>query len=279
LEQNLDHDDDESDDDQATLIQRSNTPKALADHGESLSPRKHRNKSISGVNGKPPRGPHHHTVTTVLSPPVLVSPPYASSPELASMSTTGVVSDDDGGGGDDDDLVDSSEKNNAIDNATTVVDVQSGGVQPSPVSGSLDANSVFYLTNVFALVLLFPAWAAFDATEALPNLINDGLHTWILLTVTSLAVVAQHFASIFVLEAASTPVTHAVAATCKRIFVIVTSIVWFGNRIAPMNGLGICLSVCGVALYDRSGRPFRPQQDTKKKSRQRPKNHRGINAV
>jgi len=151
-------------------------------------------------------------------------------------------------------LAEQKKKRASTTTTTAVVVVPNGGVAPAPVLGSLDANAVFFLTNAFALVLLFPAWTAFDATPAMADISRGGLRVWLLLALTSLCVVAQHFASISVLEAASTPVTHAVAATCKRIFVIVTSVVWFNNHIAPLNGVGIALSVCGVALYDRSGR-------------------------
>lgn len=153
--------------------------------------------------------------TTSVAPPVLVSIPYASAPELSTVTVPAV-------------------------SATS---------QPP----TLDTNSVFFLTNAFALCMMFPAWVIFDS-PALNDLYNGGFNVALLLVLTSFAVVAQHFASIAVLEAASTPITHAVASTFKRIFVITTSIVWFGNHVALLNAFGIFLSVCGVALYDRSTR-------------------------
>lgn len=167
---------------------------------------------------------NHHS----LDKPVLLSLPYASSPELTSVPSK----------------CESSPTNNSNRAATC-----------APPS-NLDTNSVFFLTNAFALALLFPAWCIFD-TNAIYDLRNSRsgcLRTVAVLICTSFFVVAQHFASISVLEIASTAVTHAVASTFKRIFVITTSIIWFGNNVAPLNAFGIFLSVCGVALYDRSSK-------------------------
>jgi hypothetical protein len=35
------------------------------------------------------------------------------------------------------------------------------------------------------------------------------------------------------------PLTYSIANTCKRIFVIVSSILYFGNKVTPMNAIGI----------------------------------------
>lgn len=171
------------------------------------------------------------------APPVLVSIPYASTPELASVSSKSPTS------------------KAACEKSPALAPL---GMLASNTPPHLDANSVFFLTNAFALAELFPAWFLFDS-DALLDLNRGGFKTVLLLVITSLAVVAQHFASISVLEIASTAVTHAVASTFKRIFVITTSIIWFGNTVAPLNAFGIFLSVCGVALYDRSSRASKQQ--------------------
>jgi len=165
--------------------------------------------------------------------PVLVSVPYASSPELALMSPKSPTS-----------RTSSSPASRTSTPATSPRNIS---------SPTLETNSIFFLTNSFALVLLLPPWLLFDSS-AVADLADGGLKTASLLAVTSLAVVAQHFASISVLEIASTPITHSVASTFKRIFVITSSVIWFGNTVAPLNAFGIFLSVCGVALYDRSSR-------------------------
>src|SRR5690606_15493473 len=57
------------------------------------------------------------------------------------------------------------------------------------------------------------------------------------------------FAFFFLTDASA--LTYSVANTLKRIFVIVISIMWFGNRVTFLNGLGITLSISGVFLYQK----------------------------
>eukprot|EP01095_Lingulamoeba_sp_RSL-Kostka_P006651 TRINITY_DN2097_c0_g1_i2.p1 TRINITY_DN2097_c0_g1~~TRINITY_DN2097_c0_g1_i2.p1 ORF type:complete len:362 (-),score=36.66 TRINITY_DN2097_c0_g1_i2:45-1130(-) len=49
-----------------------------------------------------------------------------------------------------------------------------------------------------------------------------------------------------------TPVTYAVSNTLKRVFVIVTSILYFHNTITFMNAFGILISISGVYFYTRA---------------------------
>ena len=49
-----------------------------------------------------------------------------------------------------------------------------------------------------------------------------------------------------------TTVTYSVANTLKRVFVIVSSILWFQNQITLPNGIGITLSLTGLYLYSRA---------------------------
>ena len=56
----------------------------------------------------------------------------------------------------------------------------------------------------------------------------------------------------FVLLSLVSPVTYSVASLVKRIFVIVVSIVWFGNSTTPIQAVGIGLTFLGLYLYDRT---------------------------
>ncbi len=47
------------------------------------------------------------------------------------------------------------------------------------------------------------------------------------------------------------PLTYSVANTCKRIFVIISSILYFGNVVSPLNGVGITLALGGVFWYNK----------------------------
>jgi solute carrier family 35 protein E1 len=45
------------------------------------------------------------------------------------------------------------------------------------------------------------------------------------------------------------PITHAIANTAKRIFIIISSVLVFGNKITPTGIFGSSLTVAGVFLY------------------------------
>ncbi|XP_061355402.1 triose phosphate/phosphate translocator, chloroplastic-like isoform X2 [Gastrolobium bilobum] len=45
------------------------------------------------------------------------------------------------------------------------------------------------------------------------------------------------------------PLTHAVGNVLKRVFVIVFSILVFGNKISTQTGIGTAIAIAGVAIY------------------------------
>lgn len=45
------------------------------------------------------------------------------------------------------------------------------------------------------------------------------------------------------------PVTHAVANTLKRVFLIAASIIVFGHQLTPVGGAGSVVAIVGVLLY------------------------------
>jgi solute carrier family 35 protein E1 len=64
-----------------------------------------------------------------------------------------------------------------------------------------------------------------------------------------------HFAQslvAFTLLAMVSPVTYSVASLIKRVFVICFAIIWFGNRVTGLQGVGIALTFLGLYLYDRT---------------------------
>jgi solute carrier family 35 protein E1 len=59
------------------------------------------------------------------------------------------------------------------------------------------------------------------------------------------------------------PVSHALANTLKRVVIIVSSVLFFGEKITPVGMVGAALAICGVFAYSWAGIIFKPQ---KKKS-------------
>ncbi|GLH00807.1 Solute carrier family 35 member E2B [Gryllus bimaculatus] len=63
-----------------------------------------------------------------------------------------------------------------------------------------------------------------------------------------------HFQSItaYVLMDYISPVTHSVANTAKRAFLIWLSVLMFGNPVTLLSGLGTCIVIIGVLLYNKA---------------------------
>jgi len=56
----------------------------------------------------------------------------------------------------------------------------------------------------------------------------------------------------YVLMAYISPVTHSVANTVKRAFIIWLSILVFGNQITAGSGIGTMVVICGVFVYNKA---------------------------
>jgi solute carrier family 35 protein E1 len=56
----------------------------------------------------------------------------------------------------------------------------------------------------------------------------------------------------FTLLSMVSPVTYSVASLIKRVFVICFAIIWFGNSVSGVQGMGIALTFLGLYLYDRT---------------------------
>lgn len=52
------------------------------------------------------------------------------------------------------------------------------------------------------------------------------------------------------------PVTHAVANTLKRVFLIAVSITMFGHKLTPLGGIGSAVAIGGVLLYSLAKQKF-----------------------
>lgn len=52
------------------------------------------------------------------------------------------------------------------------------------------------------------------------------------------------------------PVTHAVANTVKRVFLIGVSIVVFGHKLTPLGSIGSAVAIGGVLLYSLAKQKF-----------------------
>jgi solute carrier family 35 protein E1 len=115
----------------------------------------------------------------------------------------------------------------------------------------IDHVTFMYHTSLAGAVILFPIWAAFDGRAILQSPPAAGVELFFLYLFNSLCHFCQSISAFSVLLVVM-PLSYSIANTSKRLFVIVSSIIWFGNKVSTINMFGICISLIGVLLYNRA---------------------------
>ncbi|RUO95972.1 triose-phosphate transporter family-domain-containing protein [Jimgerdemannia flammicorona] len=125
----------------------------------------------------------------------------------------------------------------------------------------LDKMNMLFLSSSMAFVLMFPLWLYSDGMGLLglsphaPSAASAGLTS----TVVAYFVLngSTHFTQnifAFNLLAMTSPVTYSIASLVKRIFVIVASIIWFGQQVSGVQWVGIILTFFGLWMYQSAKR-------------------------
>lgn len=112
----------------------------------------------------------------------------------------------------------------------------------------LDTTMMVALVKGFSLVLLIPVWLAKDFPLLQLDFGAVNPQFLGLLALHCGAMTVQSLASITVLASIS-PVSHAVANSFKRIFVIVLALLYFQNPVGPWTLIGVCMATFGVHQY------------------------------
>ena len=119
-----------------------------------------------------------------------------------------------------------------------------------------DINLLFY-TSLSAFVVLLPIWFALDWNNVMEfiraNMHHDSMKPNIfgLLTLNGICHFGQNIAAITFMTRVS-PLTYTIFNTTKRLFVIILSILYFGNPIPFFNAVGIALAIGGVVMYNKA---------------------------
>jgi multidrug transporter EmrE-like cation transporter len=115
----------------------------------------------------------------------------------------------------------------------------------------MDHVNLLFFTSCFSFVMMIPIWLLYDLPHiyAIENLKLHKLST--LLLFDGLTQFGQNIAA-FTFMTKVTPLTYTVFNTFKRTFVIITSILYFGNSVNILNVLGIALTTVGVGLYNKA---------------------------
>lgn len=110
------------------------------------------------------------------------------------------------------------------------------------------AELQFY-TSMAAMVVLIPgSWILVDLSNVQTP---TDVYLWAALLFNGLLF---HFQSItaYVLMDYISPVTHSVANTAKRAFLIWLSVLLFGNPVTVLSAVGTCTVILGVLLYNKA---------------------------
>uniref|UniRef100_A0A6B2LF33 Sugar phosphate transporter domain-containing protein n=1 Tax=Arcella intermedia TaxID=1963864 RepID=A0A6B2LF33_9EUKA len=119
----------------------------------------------------------------------------------------------------------------------------------------LDEYHVLMYTNFGSTALLFilafaTEWSSLaDFTNAHQVVLPS--HAYLLIVGFGLFHFFQCITAVSFLAKVS-PLSYSIANTFKRVFVIVLSIIYFGNKVSLLNYLGILLSVTGILLYNKA---------------------------
>merc|ERR1712216_990910 len=131
---------------------------------------------------------------------------------------------------------------------------------PSERMGEMDLQ---LWTCLLSALFYFPIWCF---TEGPAPLISAHGHIYMLLFGAGVFYFAQSWVALKVLAKLDGALSHTIASTFKRVVLIVFSAMWFGNRVSPLNALGISMAIGGLAYYNLSKHknkpPARPSSST-----------------
>jgi solute carrier family 35, member E1 len=142
-------------------------------------------------------------------------------------------------------------------------------IMPSPGSqgagaGSahkLDKINLLFYSSSMAFLVMVPLWVCSDLPKLLSSDNGHVAHPshpspqHSSLVVNFITNGTVHFLQnvlAFVILARTSPVTYSIASLVKRVAVICAAVVWFSQRVHPIQGLGIALTFGGLYLYNKA---------------------------
>jgi solute carrier family 35 protein E1 len=132
------------------------------------------------------------------------------------------------------------------------------------VGKNLTAQNLYAIMTILATLVLLPLTALLEGPAWAPTvsrLISSGQWKRYGMTclVASLTYYTYNEVSFMALDNIN-PVTHALASTLRRVFIILSSMVVFGNQMTIMGALGSGLAVVGAMLYSTTKQYYKERQ-------------------
>jgi solute carrier family 35 protein E1 len=126
----------------------------------------------------------------------------------------------------------------------------------------LDKLNVLFYSSTISFLLMIPLWIYYDGNslflqqkeELLVEDEQDSISTIKLISYFILNGTMNFSQNWFAFTTLSltSPVTYSILSLLKRIFVIVMSIVWFGQQITFTQSIGILLTFIGLYMYQKA---------------------------
>lgn len=125
----------------------------------------------------------------------------------------------------------------------------------------LDKVNLLFYSSSMAFIVMIPIWVWTDLPRLLSSPSDHVSHpahpapVHNSITMYFLANGTVHFLQnvlAFVILARTSPVTYSIASLVKRVAVICAAVVWFSQRVHPIQGLGIALTFGGLYLYNKA---------------------------
>lgn len=107
-----------------------------------------------------------------------------------------------------------------------------------------------FWTCLMSGMIYFPIWCFTEGLSPIVFSKESQAKTIALLVGAGFFYFAQSWVALKVLGKLDGALSHTIASTFKRVVLIVFSAMWFGNRVSPLNALGICLAMGGLAYYN-----------------------------
>lgn len=111
----------------------------------------------------------------------------------------------------------------------------------------IDKLNLLFYSAALAFLFMIPIWCTSEGYQVLSTASID-LNLLLLFFLNGFTHFTQAILAFSVLSLVS-PITFSIASLVKRIFVIVASIFWFGDKVNFAQGLGITITFVGLYLY------------------------------
>lgn len=119
-------------------------------------------------------------------------------------------------------------------------------------SMKIDKMNMLFYSSFMAAVLMAPLWLYSDGMQLFRrDLEFPSVSLQKLFVLNGISLFAQNILAFTILSQVS-PVTYSIASLFKRIFVITSSIIYFGDSVSLLQSSGIALTFFGLWMYNQA---------------------------